>query len=164
MQQEMNRQNQDQNQDQNQNQNQNRNRNTNRSRTLAIFCVSNEWYEYYGSRGNAAMVEASQIPALRRYCHAMAADAQLRETKNYLRSSVPAFFTSLNLWTSSTMRRQSPAVPDTPVVDFAAVHAEAAELKDKVGIHRRHSFTRFAAATCLCCIILSEANYWPLDA
>lgn len=122
----------------NQNQNQNHNHNKHRNRPLDVFCVSNRWYEDYGARGETVLVEASQIPALRRYCHAMAADAQLRETKDYLRSRVPAFFTSLNLWTSSAVRRQSPAVPETPAVDFAAVYTEAADVKDKVGIRRRH--------------------------
>lgn len=121
-----------------QNQNQNQNQNADRNRPLDVFCVSNWWYDDYAPRGKTAIVEASQIPALRRYCHAMVADAQLRETKNYLQTSVPAFITSLNLWASSAVRRQSPALPEAPVMDVAAVQAKAAELKNKVGIHRMH--------------------------
>jgi hypothetical protein len=67
---------------------------------LDVFCVSNVMYEKYSEKGNTELVQASCIPDLRQFCYGITADAQLRETLHFLRSSLPALLNSLDLWVS----------------------------------------------------------------
>jgi hypothetical protein len=68
---------------------------------LEVFCVSNSTYEKNCKKGNAAMVQASGIPELRRFCHSITADAQLLEAKHFLRSTLSSLLNSVEIWTSS---------------------------------------------------------------
>ena len=49
------------------------------------------------------------IPALRRFCHTVSADAQLHEAKHYLRSSLFSLINSLHIWSSSAVREENGA-------------------------------------------------------
>lgn len=73
-------------------------------RGLEVFCVSNRLYDKFARRGDAAVVRASMIPAVRRHCHAVGADAQLREARHYLRSSLFGLLNSLCIWCGSALR------------------------------------------------------------
>lgn len=75
-------------------------------RALDVFCVSNTMYQKYCPKGNAESVMASGIPDLRRFCHSMTADAQLGESKHFLRSKLSALINSLELWTNSHQNTQ----------------------------------------------------------
>lgn len=66
--------------------------------------MSNKLYDKYARKGNAEVVRASAIPAVRRHCHAVAADAQLREATHYLRSSLFGLLNSLCIWCGSALR------------------------------------------------------------
>ncbi|KAJ3547834.1 hypothetical protein NM208_g1316 [Fusarium decemcellulare] len=55
---------------------------------LDVFCVSNKWYEQYCPKGNNEFVEASGVPELRRFYHALTAEAQLNEAKHFLKSKL----------------------------------------------------------------------------
>jgi hypothetical protein len=65
---------------------------------LEVFCVSNTTYEKFSKKGNADMVRASGVPELRRFCHTITADAQLREAKNFLQSTLSSTLCSIALW------------------------------------------------------------------
>ena len=67
---------------------------------LEVFCVSNTTYEKFSKKGNAAMVRASGVPELRRFCHTITADAQLLEAKNFLQSTLSSLLSSVELWTN----------------------------------------------------------------
>ena len=69
---------------------------------LEVFCVSNTTYEKFSKKGNAAMVRASGVPELRRFCHSITADAQLLEAKNFLQSTLSSLLTSIELWTCNS--------------------------------------------------------------
>jgi hypothetical protein len=68
---------------------------------LDVFCVSNKMYEKYSRKGNSQFVEASGIPDLRKFCFQITADAQLREAKHFLQSSVFNLLTSFEVCLSS---------------------------------------------------------------
>ena len=65
---------------------------------LEVFCVSNTDYETFSANGNVDMVNASGIPALRRFCHTITAKAQYFEAKKFLHSTLPSLLTSTRLW------------------------------------------------------------------
>lgn len=65
---------------------------------LDVFCVSNKWYGKQSRKGNVDLVQASGIPALRRFCHSITADAQLREARDFLQTRVFALVNSVELW------------------------------------------------------------------
>lgn len=71
---------------------------------LDIFCVSNTVYEKYCRKGNREYVEASGIPELRRFCHSITAEAQFREARHFLHSSLASLLNSLGLWAGSRLR------------------------------------------------------------
>jgi hypothetical protein len=48
-------------------------------------------------------VQASEIPELRRFCHSIAADAQLLEAKNMLQPRLSALLSSIDLWATSSI-------------------------------------------------------------
>lgn len=85
--------------------------------TLEVFCVANSYYNKYVRKGNEEMVLASSIPALRQRCHAVTANAQLLEVKNFLLASLPGLITSIKLWSEATSRALS-----EEVVEQANVH------------------------------------------
>ncbi|CAK7218513.1 hypothetical protein SEUCBS140593_003572 [Sporothrix eucalyptigena] len=76
---------------------------------LSVFCVSNTWYDEYTLAGNRDLITESQIPALRTYCRTISVDAQMAETKQYLHCEMPELLTSLGLWASSAISRQTQA-------------------------------------------------------
>ncbi|KAH8688415.1 hypothetical protein BGZ61DRAFT_353751 [Ilyonectria robusta] len=73
---------------------------------LNVFCVSNTMYQKYCPKGNTESVIASGIPDLRHFCHSMTADAQLGESKHFLRSKLSTLINSLELWTNSHQNTQ----------------------------------------------------------
>jgi hypothetical protein len=77
---------------------------------LEVFCVSNTTYEKYSSKGNAAMVHASGVPELRRFCHNLTANAQLLEAKHFLRSTLSSLLNSIEIWARN-------AGDNRPIVD-----------------------------------------------
>ena len=70
---------------------------------MEVFCVSDILYI---NDSNPESVLLSEIPALRRFCHSIAADAQLREAKHYLRSPLLRLVTSLDTWTANIVHRE----------------------------------------------------------
>lgn len=70
---------------------------------LEVFCVSNILYETFTKKGNSDMVAGSGIPELRRFCHSIAADAQLLEAKHFLKSKLASLFSSLDLWACTSL-------------------------------------------------------------
>ncbi|ERT01391.1 hypothetical protein HMPREF1624_02637 [Sporothrix schenckii ATCC 58251] len=80
---------------------------SNQNSQLPVFCVSNKWYEKSTATGNTELVRESQIPALRRHCQAIAADALLGEARHYLRTSLPSLVTSLDLWVTNSIAAQA---------------------------------------------------------
>jgi hypothetical protein len=76
---------------------------------MEVFCVSNTTYEKYSRKGNTEMVHASGIPELRRFCHTITAEAQLREAKHFLQSTLSSLLGSVELWSSEP--------PPTPQVE-----------------------------------------------
>ncbi|CAK7229083.1 hypothetical protein SCUCBS95973_007099 [Sporothrix curviconia] len=73
-------------------------------RTLDVFCVSNKWYKTHAAAGRADLVRASGIPALRRHCQVVAADARMAEALYYLRSTLASLLASLGLWAARSLR------------------------------------------------------------
>ncbi|KAK4152198.1 hypothetical protein C8A00DRAFT_35109 [Chaetomidium leptoderma] len=66
---------------------------------LDVFCVSNAWYAKHSRKGtNTELIRASGIPALRRFCYGITADAQLREARHFLQAGVFGLVNSLELW------------------------------------------------------------------
>lgn len=65
---------------------------------LEVFCVSNLKYEKFSRKGVVDYVNASGVPALRRFCHTITAKPQYFEAKNYLQSSLASLLTSVSLW------------------------------------------------------------------
>ena len=59
---------------------------------LDVFCVSNRWY------AKAARKADSGVPALRRFCYAVTADAQLREARWVLAGRVVGLVGEGGLW------------------------------------------------------------------
>ncbi|KAK3306258.1 uncharacterized protein B0T15DRAFT_396538 [Chaetomium strumarium] len=86
---------------------------------LDVFCVSNKWYDKYSRKGNRELVQASGIPALRQFCHSLAADAQLREAIHFLRSRVFTLVNSAELWMDVFV-----AAINTLVADFRSCFVE----------------------------------------
>ncbi|KAG7103547.1 hypothetical protein HYQ46_011563 [Verticillium longisporum] len=68
---------------------------------LEIHCVSNT---LYGDKRDKTRDEAlpfitiSGIPALRRHCIGLVADAQSREVLNYIQKDIPALISELDIW------------------------------------------------------------------
>ncbi len=73
---------------------------------LEVFCVSNVNYEKFSKKGPVDHVNASGIPALRRFCHTITAKPQYFEAKHFLQSSLPSLLTSIRLWVEKS---QDPA-------------------------------------------------------
>jgi hypothetical protein len=91
--------------------------------------VSNKWYEKYCPKGNTEFVEASGIPALRRFCHTVTADAQLNEAKHFLRSRLSALLNTLDLWACSLLQKQDEIEqPDD------SIQTRVTELIDQVSV------------------------------
>ncbi|KAI9739990.1 MAG: hypothetical protein M1818_005046 [Claussenomyces sp. TS43310] len=65
---------------------------------LDIFYVSNTAYEKFSAKGNTDMVLISEVPALRRFCRAITAEARLREAEHFLRSKISSLLNSLGIW------------------------------------------------------------------
>ncbi|KAL4757106.1 uncharacterized protein BDW70DRAFT_143918 [Aspergillus foveolatus] len=69
-----------------------------------VFCVSNTLYSDHRTqepdRANA-YIQLSGIRDLRRYCQSVPADAQLRATKEFLQTQVPALLGSVSLWAAA---------------------------------------------------------------
>ena len=65
---------------------------------LEVFCVANAEYKECSRNGNVLGVNASGIPALRRRCYLISADAAYLEAKNSLRSILPGLLESVKLW------------------------------------------------------------------
>ena len=84
-------------------------------RELEVFGVSSTLYDKYAQRGNEELVRGSAIPAVRRFCHTISADVQLREAKHYLQSSLFGLVSSLHIWSNSAMRdgEETAAVEET---------------------------------------------------
>jgi len=128
---------------------------------LPVFCVSNEWYEKCCPKGKTDRVKASRIPELRQYCRAIAADAWLVEAKHYLQSKMPALFTLLELWATSTnvaLDHQIQAASG-PVVDFAVVRRRLRILEDEVCISKKKTPTSlfwFSTNTTIRCLAWPE--------
>ncbi|KAM4054595.1 dynamin family protein [Hirsutella rhossiliensis] len=64
---------------------------------LDVFCVSNKWYETNSAKGNAHLVSVSGVPEIRRFCHQITADAQLREARYFIESSLFGLLNSLEM-------------------------------------------------------------------
>ena len=97
---------------------------------LDIFCVSNTVYEKYCRKGVREYVNASGIVELRSFCHGITAEAQLREARHYLHSSLGSLLNSLGLWAGSRL-------PDleVPVVVFSAsIEGSLEAAKEKVNL------------------------------
>ena len=75
---------------------------------LDVFCVSNKWYNKFSRKGNAELVQASGIPALRQFCHSITANAQLREARHFLQARLFALVNSAELWVGGRLRRRQP--------------------------------------------------------
>ncbi|CAG9981490.1 unnamed protein product [Clonostachys byssicola] len=68
---------------------------------LDFFFVSNKMYEKYSKKENNQFTEASGIPGLRKFCLQITADAQLREAKDFLQSSLFNLVTSFEVCLNS---------------------------------------------------------------
>ncbi|RDW87518.1 hypothetical protein BP5796_03212 [Coleophoma crateriformis] len=107
---------------------------------LKVFCVSNTLYEKYSQKGNMEMVQASEIPELRRYCHTITAGAQLVEAKHFLKSELASLLNSAELWASTAVRPKAENPMDAESIkvilqdmkeeSFKAVDHYAAEFQD----------------------------------
>lgn len=84
------------------------------NRRLDVFCVSNRLYEKFARKGNKEFVLASGIPGVRYFCHSISADAQFREAKYFLRSSLFSLINSLHMWTSSALSDRDGDASDDP--------------------------------------------------
>lgn len=58
-------------------------------------------YEKLSRKGNKELVVASGIPEVRRFCLRVTADAQLREARHFLQSSLFSLLNSLEMWAGS---------------------------------------------------------------
>lgn len=67
-------------------------------KSIDVFCVSNSEYEKCATKGDEYGVKESGIPALRRCCHLISADASLLEAKNFILSTLPGLLESVKLW------------------------------------------------------------------
>ncbi|GAB1312304.1 Dynamin N-terminal domain-containing protein [Madurella fahalii] len=72
---------------------------------LDVFCVSNKHYAKYSRKGDAELVRASGIPALRQFCYSITADAQLREARHFLQAKLFSLVNSVGLWIDGRLRR-----------------------------------------------------------
>ncbi|KAH7032663.1 uncharacterized protein B0I36DRAFT_361443 [Microdochium trichocladiopsis] len=84
---------------------------------LPVFCVSNQFYQQHSEMGGKqAFIQLSQIPKLRQFCRATAADGQLAEVRNFLNSSLPQLLSSIDLWAigyATKIAAVQPVLPDT---------------------------------------------------
>ena len=67
-------------------------------KSLEIFCVANSEYEKCARKGDTEGVRASGVPALRRRCHLVSADARMLEARTLLLSTLPGLLESVMLW------------------------------------------------------------------
>lgn len=95
---------------------------------LDIFCVSNLVYEKYCRKGNHELVDASGVIELRRFCHAITAEAQLRDAQHYLDSSLASLLTSLGLWAGSRL----PAIVEPVVIFTDTMETSLRNAREKV--------------------------------
>jgi GTPase SAR1 family protein len=72
---------------------------------LAVIGVSNKWYSYYTNHNCAdekdiqnTMIEASGIPALRKFCYSLMATSKLEQSKQFLNSDITISFTESQVW------------------------------------------------------------------
>lgn len=70
---------------------------------LEVFCVSNKLYDKYCRKYNLEMVSSSEVPALRKFCKSITAEAQLREANNFLQSSLFSLLNSLAMWAKTNL-------------------------------------------------------------
>lgn len=93
---------------------------------LEVFCVSNKTYQKFSEKGDAAMVRASGIPELRRFCHSAVAGARLLEAKNFLQSKIASLLNSIEIWTKSVpVAISEPTVEDNrPSLNYQIVEDE----------------------------------------
>lgn len=70
---------------------------------LDVFCISNKLYDKYSCKGNTRLVVASGIPEVRRFCHSITAEAQLREARHFLQSALFSLVNSLEMWARRTL-------------------------------------------------------------
>lgn len=121
---------------------------TTNGETLDVFCVSNKWYEKYCPKGSTALVRASEIPELRRFCHTVAADAMLGEAMYFLQSKLSSLLNSLDLWATSSLARDAGGA----VFDSTDIYRKAKEIKEKVTHATGHSgysyFVAYQIARC----------------
>jgi hypothetical protein len=96
---------------------------------LDVFCVSNKLYEKHSRKGNTGLVLASGIPDVRRFCHSIMAEAQLREATHFLQSSLFGLVNSLEMWATSASAVQE---GDTGEVE-ASKNKIALAIKKTVG-------------------------------
>lgn len=95
---------------------------------LNVFCVSNTVYEKHSRKGNREYVDASGIVELRRFCHSITAEAQLREAQHYLHSVLASLLNSLGLWVGSRL----PARVEPLVVFTGSIERTMEAVKEKV--------------------------------
>ncbi|KAH6682229.1 hypothetical protein F5X68DRAFT_192586 [Plectosphaerella plurivora] len=95
---------------------------------LDVFCVGNHAYEKYCERNDAALVRASGIPSLRRYCFTVTANDRLVDARSWIQTSVPGLLNSAELWASS-MIAEGPSGWDKAMIlkEFNAIRAKAPE-------------------------------------
>ncbi|RDW73267.1 hypothetical protein BP6252_07174 [Coleophoma cylindrospora] len=93
---------------------------------LKVFCISNTMYEKYSRKGNMEMVQASEIPELRRFCHTITAGAQLVEAKHFLNSELASLLNSAELWASTAVRPKA----ENPV-DAESIKAILQDMKEE---------------------------------
>ncbi len=96
---------------------------------LDVFCVSSKWYDKFCPVGDTALVEVSEIPTLRRFCHSVAANAQLREATYFLQSRLSSLLGSLDLWAANALAEGGDG---GAAVDSAALHRHAEQVKRQV--------------------------------
>ncbi|KAG9255485.1 uncharacterized protein F5Z01DRAFT_56619 [Emericellopsis atlantica] len=94
---------------------------------LNVFCVSNKLYEKYSRKGPPEFIQETGIVELRRFCHSVTAEAQLKEGQHFLRSRLPSLLNSLGLWAGS--RLSAHVVP--PSTSTASLTESLERLKER---------------------------------
>ncbi|KAL2063118.1 hypothetical protein VTL71DRAFT_6190 [Oculimacula yallundae] len=79
-------------------------------RHLSVFCVSNKSYQHYRRRHGAhdLPVKGSGIPALRRHCHTIPAQAQFRIAHHFLTVSMKGLVQQVQLWLAGGSQETMP--------------------------------------------------------
>lgn len=73
-------------------------------KTLEVFCVSNVDYNKHSRKGHRDSAKATEIPALRTFCYAINARAQLAESIAFLLAKLPSLLGSARLWMERVLR------------------------------------------------------------